>query len=201
MFRVIIGELDFPSGETIWINLISFAVNPTMEIPFKGQHDRNTFFRAVRLANQPVRNGSRLRWLVLAALAVVIVLSIQSLLKPENSDGFTWVRLGLGLGLLLAYLLWPYGLSYIQARRIWKDPAIRQEISGRLQERGITYTNTNPYRTVPWDRYARLRLAPDLATLLTAAGVLTVLPRSFFKSDSDWQNACKLLQSKVLQNR
>ncbi len=168
-----------------------------MEIPFKGQYDRATFFRAVRLANQPARNGGRLRWLALAALAVLLALAIQSLRRPADNDPFTWVRLGLGLALLLAYLVWPYGLSFIQARRLWANPALQRPISGRLQERGLTYTNTTPYRTVPWESYARLRLAPDLATLLTPAGVLTALPRSFFKSESDWQAACKLLQNKV----
>lgn len=168
-----------------------------MEIPFKGQYDRPTFFRAVRLANQPARNAGRLRWLALAALAVLAALSLQSLRSPEENDPFTWVRLGLGLALLLAYLLWPWGLAFVQARRLWANPALRQPISGRLQARGLTFTNTNPYRTVAWESYARLRLAPDLATLLTPAGVLTALPRSFFKSESDWQAARQLLQSKV----
>lgn len=168
-----------------------------MEIPFKGQYDRATFFRAVRLANQPARNGGRLRWLALAALAVLAALSLQGLLHPQDNDPFTWVRLGVGLALLLAYLLWPVGLSFIQARRLWANPALQRPISGRLQEHGLTYTNTTPYRTVAWENYARLRLAPDLATLLTPAGVLTALPRSFFKSDHDWRAACDLLRSKV----
>ncbi|MFM8320318.1 MAG: hypothetical protein ACKOC5_05310 [Chloroflexota bacterium] len=172
-----------------------------MEIPFKGQHDWKTFYRAVRLANQPARRGRWTGLLVLAALGALIVLTGQSFFSPEAQDPFNLVRLGLAALLVIAFLGWPGGLALYQARRLWQNPALQQPISGRAGEKGLTYTNTTPYRSVSWESFARLRLSTDLVTLLTPGGVLTVLPRSFFKNDSDWKRFRELAQRKVLQTR
>lgn len=168
-----------------------------MEIPFKGQYDRSTFFRAVRLANRPGKRSGRTRWLVTAALGVVVVIAGQMYLQDPVGDPFNLVRLGLALGLLAVFLAWPYALSYLQARKLWNEPALRQMISGRIGEKGITYTNTSPHRTVPWDKFARLRVAADMVALLTPTGVLTAFPRSFFRNDSDWRAFRELIQRKV----
>ncbi len=172
-----------------------------MEIPFKGQHDRTTFFRAVRLANRPAGRSNRLQWLVVAALGVAIFFSGQSYFETGSLAPGDLIRLGFAVAILVIFLGWPYALSYIQASRLWKDPALQQTITGRAQERGITYTNVSPYRTVPWTNFARLRTASDLVTLLTPAGVLSVFPRQFFKSEADWQAFRQLVQQKIIQTR
>ncbi len=174
-----------------------------MEIPFKGQYTQLEFARAVQLAN---RSGGRSRfggWMLVAALAAVIFLSGKSFFSESSSTGdpFIFIRIALAGLMLLAFLLFDPARAYLQTRRLWKNPAMQQQISGRVNHTGLVYTNVSPFRTVPWGRFARLRLNKDLASLLTADGVITVLPRRFFKSESDWQAFCKLAQSRLTTPR
>jgi len=201
IFRVIIDEPDLSASSKAGGRN---AGRPQkrfehMELPFKGQHDRATFFRAVRLANRPAGRSNRLQWLVVAALGVVIFFSGQSYLETGVLGSADLIRLGFAVAILVIFLGWPYALSYIQAARLWKDPALQQTITGRVQERGITYTNVFPYRTVPWTGFARLRITSDLVALLTPGGVLSVFPRGFFRSEADWQAFRRLAQQKVIR--
>lgn len=170
-----------------------------MEIPFKGQLDRAVFFRAVRLANRGSGPGRTVSLLALAAVGVAIYFAVQSYLTDPVIDSANIVRLGFALLLMGIFLGFPYVLAYYQAARLWKNPAMRNLISGRAHDRGITYTNTNPFRSVSWSHFARLRLKPDLVALLTSDGVLTVFPRTFFKSEADWDKFRQLVQSKLGQ--
>jgi hypothetical protein len=171
-----------------------------MEIPFKGQYTQSEFRRGVQLAG---RTNSRNRFgglMLVAALAAVVFLSGQSFYNGAIfTDPFMLVRIGLALLLLAAYLLFDPIRAYLQTRRLWQNPAMQQPITGRVTIDGLTYTNVSPYRNVPWSRFARLRLNKDLAALLTQDGVLTLLPKRFFKSEKDWEAAVKVIRSKVAQ--
>ena len=158
-----------------------------------------TFFRAVRLANRGTGNNRTISLLALAAIVIAIYFTSQAYLTGSDPDPFNLVRLGLALLLLVVFLGYPYVLAYYQTARLWRNPAMQKTISGRVHDQGITYTNTTPFRSVPWEKFARLRVDPSLVALLTSDGVLTVLPRSFFKSEHDWQKFRTLVQNKYPQ--
>jgi len=164
-----------------------------MEIPFKGQYDRNIFFRAVKLANRPPRNQVRFLGLIsLFAVGALGLMVYRIVTSGDFAANAIWLLAAL---LMVAVLGWVTFQPYFLARKMWANPGTRRPLRGTITHRGVVYDLPEGRNEIPWSRFRRLRKSQDLVTLVRDDGLLVVFPQSFFKKSADWRKFLKLLES------
>jgi hypothetical protein len=169
-----------------------------MQIEFSGTHTRGEYFRAVLLAFQPAPRGMVNRAAIAAAAAIFYV---AFLVRWAGSDGVNLsepVRLllhVLAAAIVLFILLEPYIIALVTAVRLWRDPALHTEWTGRITVAGITFLPSE--RQLRWESVVRSAKSAGLVVLLTGPARFLALPRVFFRSDEDWERFLRLVDSKV----
>lgn len=173
-----------------------------MEIQFQGQYDKQTIFDAVRMANKPTLRSSLIRIGAAVLMGAILIANIGVIASKESGsavDDSRLIRMVLSLFILLYFLLQPYLSSYSTASGLWKDSGMQKPLQGAISSRGVTfYSSTVLRRESEWNKFARKRVTEKLIVLLADDGVLTILPRSFFSTDQDWQIAQQWVQSNVV---
>ena len=167
-----------------------------MEISFRGQYDKDLFYKSVMLANQPPRNRRIVQSFMLAFIFVAIIVLIVRLVETGDIFGnaiYITVVMLIGAFLARAYLQ-----PYLAARRMWSNPAVQRKLAGAVTKKGIEYRLGEGINEIPWDRFTRVRKAKNLITLVTREGLLVIFPRTFFKNEGDWQKFERLVDTKIV---
>jgi hypothetical protein len=167
-----------------------------MEITFRGQYDKNLFFKSVMLANQPPRNRRIAQSFLLAFILVAIVVLVIRLIESHDILGnaiyITVVMI------ISAFLARAYLQPYLAARTMWRNPSVRRKLTGVVSKKGIKYRLKEGSNELLWERFIRVRKAQNLVTLVTREGLLIIFPRSFFKNEADWQKFERLVDMKIV---
>ena len=167
-----------------------------MQINFQGQYDKDLFFKAVRIANQPARNRNGLLYFMLIVALGGLVVLIKRLMDTGDWEGnLIFIIAAIILGGISAFnLLRPY----FAARKLWANPGVRRELRGQITNQVITYLLPEGKNEIPWDQFNRLRKVTGLVTLVRRDGLLVIFPRSFFRKKSDWEKFEKLVDKQVI---
>jgi hypothetical protein len=168
-----------------------------MQINFQGQYDRDLFFKAVRLANQPAKNRGRLMLFMLliaaGALAVLLyrvfstgdlegnLIYIAAVVMMGGVAGFDWLR------------------PYFAAHKLWRNPGVRRALEGQINSQAIVYLLPEGKNAIPWEQFTRLRKSEALVTLVRRDGLLVIFPRRFFKNQADWRRFNQWVDGKFTQ--
>jgi len=167
-----------------------------MEITFRGQYDKDLFYKSVMLANQPPRNRRIVQSFMLAFIAVAIVVLIARLIETGDILGnVIYITLVMLIG---AFLARSYLQPYLAARRLWSNPSVQRKLAGVVTRKGIEYRLEAGNNEILWERFTRVRRAKNLVTLVTREGLLVIFPRTFFKSEGDWQKFERLVGTKIV---
>jgi len=170
-----------------------------MEIKFQGTYDKDTFFKAVRLANQPTRGQGR--FLVIMASFAVIAIVLLLYRVYETGDVTGSVILLLGAILLGAGVGWSYSRVYFTARRLWANPGTQRALKGDITNQGIRYVLDKGTNLIRWDRLIRVRRSQDFVTLVRDDGLLIIFPQGFFGNDADWRKFNRFVELKVTHSK
>ena len=167
-----------------------------MEISFRGQYDKNLFYKSVMLANQPPRNRRIVQSFMLVFILVALVVLIMRLIQTGDILGHaTYITLVMLIG---AFLAQSYLQPYLTARKMWNNPSVRRKLVGIITKKGIEYRLETGNNEISWDRFTRKRKVQNLVTLVTREGLLVIFPRTFFKSETDWQKFERLVDTKIV---
>jgi hypothetical protein len=167
-----------------------------MEISFRGQYDKNLFYKSVMLANQPPRNRRVIQTFMLAFIMVAIVVLIIRLVETGDILGHAiYITVVMLIG---AFLMRSYLQPYLAARKMWSNPSVRRKLAGVVTKKGIEYRLDVGNNEIPWERFTRVRKVQNLITLVTREGLLVIFPRTFFKSESAWQKFERLVDTKIV---
>lgn len=167
-----------------------------MEISFRGQYDKELFFKSVRLANQPPKNRRFLQTFMLVFIIAAIAVLISRLIESGNIlDNATYIVLVMIIG---AFLARSYLQPYLAAREMWSNPSVRRKLNGVVTKKGITYRLEAGNNEILWERFLRVRKARNLTTLTTREGLLVIFPQRFFKNQADWERFNSLVDSMVV---
>ena len=167
-----------------------------MGISFRGQYDRDLFFRSVRLANQPPKSRRFVRTFMLVFIIAAIVVLVSRLIETGDFLGnATYIVLVMIVG---AFLVRSYLQPYLGARSMWANPSVRRILVGVVTKNGISYQLEAGNNEIPWERFNRVRKANNLITLVTREGLLVIFPRAFFKNEADWQKFERLVETKIV---
>lgn len=167
-----------------------------MEISFRGQYDKNLFYKSVMLANQPPRNRRFVHSFMLAFIAVAIVVLVIRLI--ETGDILSHAMYITVVMLIGAFLGRSYLQPYLAAGRMWSNPSVRRRLTGVVTKKGIEYRLEAGNNEILWERFNRVRKASNLITLVTREGLLVIFPRSFFKNEGDWRKFERLIDTKIV---
>jgi len=167
-----------------------------MEIPFHGQYDKELFFKAVRLANQPPRNRRFVRSFMLVFIVAAIAVLVSRLIETGDIlANATYIVLVMIIG---AFLARSFLQPHLAARTMWSNPSVQRNLRGVVTKRGITYRLEEGNNEIPWERFLRVRKAKNLTTLTTRDGLLVIFPSHFFKNQANWQRFNSLIGSKIV---
>ena len=167
-----------------------------MEIKFNGNYEKDLFFRAVSLANQPPKNRRIMRTFMLVFILVGLYVLLLRLIETGDVLGHaTYIAMML---IIIAYLSVSYTQPYLAARKMWSNEFVRQKLNGIITKKGILYQLKAGNNQILWDRFTRVRKSQLLFTLVTREGLLVIFPRSFFKNEPDWQKFVRLVETKIV---
>ena len=167
-----------------------------MEIAFRGQYDKNLFYKSVMLANQAPKNRRFVQTIMLVFVVAAIVILVARLIETRDVLGnATYITLVMIIG---AFLARSYLQPYLAARKMWKNPAVRRQLIGVITKSGIRYQLEEGGNEILWDRFTRVRKVHNLITLVTREGLLVIFPRPFFNNEADWQKFGKLVDTKII---
>lgn len=167
-----------------------------MEISFRGQYDKELFFKSVRLANQPPKNRRFIQTFMLVFVVAAIAVLISRLIESGNIlDNATYIVLVMIVG---AFLARSYLQPYLAAREMWSNPSVQRKLNGVVTKKGITYRLEAGNNEILWERFLRVRKARNLTTLTTREGLLVIFPQRFFKNQADWERFNSLVDSIVV---
>jgi hypothetical protein len=156
-----------------------------MAIEFNGQFDKQTFFKAVSLANRPSLRSRIFRYVVIGIAGLFLVINIFNFFARGGQNPNDILSLVLSIIILLYFIFGVRLTTYALASRLWKSESVRKQQAGTITEEGITY---HPEPTViEWKRFSRGHALEDMQLLMTEDGLLSIFPRSFFASDEDWK--------------
>ena len=167
-----------------------------MQIKFNGQYDKDLFFKAVRVANQPTRSARIMYILVALVFGVLLVTTTQSVIQTGDfADNLIEISLVLLMGVVLYQAYLP---PYLGARKMWTPELAQRTFKGTVTKNGITYSFPQGDKSYQWSDINRLRTTPSFVTLITLTGMLLVFPRRFFKTDADWERFRGVVESNVV---
>lgn len=172
-----------------------------MEIEFQGRYEKQTFFKAVWMLISPSKLNLIIR-IVLTILVMAIYIALFILIgNKEEISKLDWARLVrhfVTLPIILYFLLIPFIKPISIANKLWKDPLLQGLMTGELNANGVEITyNKRGYSQKDWAKYQRKIICNEFIVLLTNDGILSLIPKNFFKSDQEWNNAKKLVDWKV----
>ena len=167
-----------------------------MEIEFRGQYDKNLFYKSVMLANQPPKNRRIVQSFMLAFIVVATIVLVIRLIQTHDVLGHaTYITVVMLIG---AFLARSYLQPYLAAREMWNNPSVRHKLAGVITKKGLEYRLEAGKNEILWERFTRVRKAQNLVTLVTREGLLVIFPRTFFNNEVDWQKFGKLVDTKVI---
>ena len=167
-----------------------------MQINFKGQYDRNLFFKAVALANRPPKNRQRLlSFLLVIAVGAVGVIGYRIITSGDLLGNALYLAAAIFMG---GFVLQIFLRPYFAARNLWANPGTQRPLKGTVTNQGITYTFPEGEVVIEWKRFNRVQKTDDLVTLVRNDGLLVVFPRSFFTSEGNWKKLNKLVAEKII---
>lgn len=168
-----------------------------MDIEFQGQYDLRLLQRAVVLGNTPSTPRLILRWLLVALAVFGLIFIVVYVATSTELNWLRVARLLIGYALLAYLALQPFLAPRRTAAQLWRRLEQNPSCSGRITGSGITFAGEYVTRDIPWDSFMRVRKSGDLVVLLTADRTLTIMSRSFFANDADWQRFQQLVDYRV----
>ncbi len=166
-----------------------------MDVDFKGLYTRSDVFKAVFLANKPTQKRGLIR-IGIAVLALIIYIAYTVLTAIQAKTPILDPKLFgshlMYLLLIALFLYYPNITSTITALKIWRAPTMHHEYRGTISSAGILYAGKKTLIT--WEQIAKKQITSEIIVLLTSNGILSFLPRGFFKSEGDWQRAIQLVE-------
>ncbi len=168
-----------------------------MQIKFRGQYNRNLFFRAVALANRPAKTQQRLLSIMLViAIVGVGVIGYRILTSGDWGGNIVYLIAAIFMGGFVAQI---FLRPYFAARKLWATPGTQRPLKGTVSSLGVTYRFPEGEVNIEWKRFNRLQKTDDLITLVREEdGLLVVFPRHFFNSDSNWKKVNQLVDNNVI---
>lgn len=174
-----------------------------MEISFRGRYTPVHLLRGTILLSR----GSAFWYFVrLAALFVVVVffviVAVDVFRSPEVSSA-RWVRL-LRAAIPFAIAVYALGKPLWAILQLYLEFGSKGErsgiVDGEICSTGVRFFYTDTFGIeIPWEKFYRKRITNDLMALDSLGGLPVILPRSFFKSEADWQSARNWVQNKVIE--
>lgn len=136
--------------------------------------------------------------MVITVLIALVFLVIRLLVTRDVFGNASFIAV---LMIIAAFVLRTNLLPYLAARKLWSNPALKEELRGSLDQDEIRYQLKAGENRMPWTRFSRARRQASLTTLVARDGLLLVFPRQFFRTDQDWEGFNQLVDAHIVSPR
>jgi len=138
----------------------------------------------------------RLAALLVALGAVAIVLI--SILQGETPGTSRIVRMAFSATLLALWAALPYWRAWRATIAPWRAAGGHLSLKGTITNEGIRSNASEGGNVDKWESFLAARIREDMVVLIGSDGLATILPRTFFASDFDWQAFRHMVEFKVV---
>jgi YcxB-like protein len=156
-------------------------------IDFGGQLSKRDFYAMQRLGMGKMRFFGL--YLLICIVMVVATGGLNSI--RWSADLVKLVPMAIILGLFFA------GVPLSIERNWKKNPRVREPVSGRVTEDGISWQSVYQQGQFPWKAIAKWRAGKELVLAYTSPQQAMFFPRHFFQSDSDWNAFLETVKQNV----
>ncbi len=167
-------------------------------ISFGGEYTRKQWGQGIRIAMHPTGRALILRLLaLLLALGVVIVLLI-SVLQGEAAGAPRLIRTALSVTVLVLWAATPYWRAWRAAVAPWRAAKSPLSLRGTITNEGIRSNASAGGDVDRWESFLAARTREDMVVLIGSDGLATILPRTFFAGEFDWQAFRHMVEFKIV---
>lgn len=167
-------------------------------ISFDGEYTREQWSRGIRLAMLPRGGALVLRLIAIAIALGAFVLFFVSYLRGEVPDTARVIRTVLSATLLGLWGAVPYWRAWRASIAPWRTTGSRLSLKGTITEEGISSNASGSDGVDKWESFLGAYIRDDMVVLLGSDGLATILPRTFFASDFEWQAFRHMVEFKVV---
>lgn len=173
-----------------------------MEIEFQGYLDKETIFKAFKIANRPSKRSAVIRISLAVFFVLFFLFSIYSIIAQANPSIINSLRSSYHLLLfpfIIYFVLQPYFTAYLAAKKYWKRPTVHQPLTGTISSQRIVYIWPSERIEVSWSKYVKKHTDDQLIVMATEDGLISIFPRRFFKTESEWHTVTLWVNAKVME--
>jgi len=159
-----------------------------MPIEYEGQITEDIFIKSHRLAML----SKKLLFTSLFPILVILVLIIR---RPHWSIGDIIITLAIAIPLTGSIL---YVLQNYFWRRIYRrSPYLKERLSGAITEEAFSVKSSSGMSNLPWNHFVKTKIGKNIVLLYKSPVLVNILPREFFQTDDQWQEALAIIQKKI----
>lgn len=167
-------------------------------ISFGGEYTREQWAKGIRIAMHPTGRALVLRLVALVlALGVAIVLLI-SVLQGEAPGTPRLIRTAISVTVLVLWAVAPYWRAWRAAIAPWRAAKGPLSLKGTITNEGVSSNAAGGGGVDKWESFLAARVREDMVVLIGSDGLATVLPRTFFASEFDWNAFRHMVEFKVV---
>jgi hypothetical protein len=170
-------------------------------IPFAGSYTKEQWSRGLRVAMHPTGRNLIVRLLGLAVILLFVGFIAYNLFQGEAVNWGRLARSAVSVLLLGAWVSTPYVRAWRAAAEPWRGTDRHPSLKGVITNEGIISNASASGAVDKWDRCLRAFVRDDMVVLVGSDGLATLLPRTFFATEDDWQQFRQLVQFNVIPPR
>lgn len=167
-------------------------------ISFGGEYTRKQWGQGIRIAMHPTGRAFVLRLAALLLVLGVVIALLISVLQGEAPDSSWIIRTAFSVALLVLWAAVPYWRAWRAAVAPWRAAKGPLSLMGTITNEGIRSNASGGGDGDRWESFLAARTRQDMVVLIGADGLATILPRTFFASEFDWQAFRHMVEFKVV---
>ena len=85
--------------------------------------------------------------------------------------------------------------TWYNFRKTYKNsPYLQEECSGYISQESLHLENHDATVNIPWRKFVKVKFKDELVMLYRGPNIFNMLPKEFFRSEEDWNNAVDLIR-------
>ena len=158
-----------------------------MEINFEGALSKEDYDYLVKL----ISSNRRVRPLFVIIIFLFFIIAIVMNYSKDRNLSYFMI-------FMIVFFVFAIMFRKYRNKKYWKESkAIKEHCSGVVNDQGIVINSETWSSNKTWEYFSKYKESPEMVLLYQSYAVTHVLPRTFFKNDSDWISFVEIVQNKV----
>jgi hypothetical protein len=165
-----------------------------MEVNFSGIYKKNELLESLKIHSirSKVEIIIRIIGITFVILAYIFYFTITTDIDLNTIFGIT-----LPLIIIIYVFARPFVMPYEAISKLMKDKDVQGTISGFASNDVFVWKTSLSSSDTKWEVFKKAEIRENLVMLYQGNNSFFMIPKYFFKNETDWQNFITLVQSKL----